>query len=200
MRKAERVGLASARIARVSVATLLMGSLAIALAGCGGASGMDSAGTSGTSSTSPTTAADTGSGSTSGTASSTTGGSGTSGGSGSTTGGTTSGGTSGGSGSTGGTTGGGTTAPPVTTSSVTLAWQPPTENTNGTPITDLAGYKIHYGTASANYTQVVSVENSGLTRYVLENLAKGTYYFAITAFNSKGLESALSGEVTATLN
>jgi hypothetical protein len=96
-----------------------------------------------------------------------------------------------------GTTGSGTTA---TTSSITFAWQPPTENTDGTPIHDLAGYKIHYGTASANYTQVISINNSGLTRYVLENLARGTYYFAITAFNSKGLESGLSGEVTATLN
>jgi len=182
MSRAERVGLA--RRLRASVATVLMGSLAIALAGCGGADGASSTGTSGTSATNPTPVAETATGGTSGT----------------TSGGTTNGGTTSGGGSTsGGTAGGGTTAPAPTTASVTLAWQPPTENTNGTPITDLAGYKIHYGTASANYTQVVSVDNSGLTRYVLENLAKGTYYFAITAFNSKGLESDLSGEVMATL-
>jgi hypothetical protein len=81
-----------------------------------------------------------------------------------------------------------------------LAWQPPTTNTNGTPITDLAGYKIHYGTASGNYTQVVSVDNGGLSRYVVENLPKGTYYFALSAYNSQGVESALSGEVTQAVN
>jgi hypothetical protein len=83
---------------------------------------------------------------------------------------------------------------------VTLAWQPPTTNTNGSPITDLAGYKIHYGTTSANYTQVASVDNAGLSRYVVDNLAKGTYYFAITAYNSAGVESELSAEVVETLN
>jgi len=83
---------------------------------------------------------------------------------------------------------------------VTLSWQPPTQNSNGSSITDLAGYVIHYGTASADYKQVAKVKNAGLTRFVLDNLAKGTYYFAITAYNSKGLESELSPEVAATLN
>jgi hypothetical protein len=107
-----------------------------------------------------------------------------------------------GSGST--TTGGGsTTAPPTSTpvssSAVTLAWDAPTENSNGTPITGLAGYKIHYGTASQAYTQVVAVSNPSLSRYVLDSLPSGTYYFAITAYNSQGMESALSGEITAKL-
>jgi hypothetical protein len=163
------------------LATLFAGSLAIALAGCGGSDGSGSAGTSATSSTTPTTLTDTagGGGATSGTGSS-------AGGTGATTSGSTS--------------GGGTTVPPASTSSVTLAWQPPTENTDGTLITNLAGYKIHYGTSSADYTQVVSITNAGLTRYVIENLAKGTYYFAIAAYNSQGLESPLSGEVTSTVN
>ena len=102
------------------------------------------------------------------------------------------------------TTGGGsTTAPPTGTpassSAVTLAWEAPTENSNGTPITGLAGYKIHYGTASQDYTQVVSVSNPSLSRYVLDSLPSGIYYFAITAYNSQGMESALSGEITAKL-
>jgi hypothetical protein len=83
---------------------------------------------------------------------------------------------------------------------VTLSWQPPTQNTNGSPITDLAGYMIHYGTAPADYKQVARIQNAGLTRFVLDNLAKGTYYFAISAYNTNGLESELSGEVMATLN
>jgi hypothetical protein len=97
-----------------------------------------------------------------------------------------------------------TTAPPTGTaassSNVTFGWQAPTENSNGTPITNLAGYKIHYGTASQQYTQVVEVSNPSLSRYVMDSLPSGTYYFAITAYNSQGIESALSGEISATLN
>jgi hypothetical protein len=67
-------------------------------------------------------------------------------------------------------------------------------------MTDLAGYKIHYGTASANYTKVVAVSNPSLSRYVLDSLESGTYFLAITAYNSKGIESTLSGEISATMN
>jgi len=105
------------------------------------------------------------------------------------------------------TTGGSsTTTPPPTTSTttsstaVTLGWVAPTQNSNGTPITDLAGYKIHYGTVSQDYTQVVSITNPSLSRYVLDSLASGTYYFAISSYNSQGVESPLSGEITASLN
>ena len=92
------------------------------------------------------------------------------------------------------------TSTPASSSNVTFGWQAPTENSNGTPITNLAGYKIHYGTASQQYTQVVEVSNPSLSRYVMDSLPSGTYYFAITAYNAQGIESALSGEVTTTLN
>jgi hypothetical protein len=166
------------------VTVLMMSSFAIALAGCGGESGSAAAGSatssSGSGSTQPTTIADSAPTDTSG-------------------------GSTGGSGSTGGTTGGSTTPttpPPVAASSstVALSWEAPTQNTNGTTITDLAGYKIHYGTASSNYTQTVAVKNAGLTRYVVDTLPTGTYYFAITAYNTQGMESALSGEITTRVN
>jgi fibronectin type III domain protein len=163
-----------ARTVRASVAACLISSVAIALAGCGS----DGAGSAATSATSPFATADAAMPA-----------SGTANGAGGST--------------PGGTNGTGSTTPPpaaATSTSVTLSWQPPTQNSNGSPITDLAGYVIHYGTASAAYTQLAKVQNAGLTRFVLDNLAKGTYYFAITAYNSKGLESELSGEVTATLN
>ena len=83
---------------------------------------------------------------------------------------------------------------------MTLAWTPPTQNTDGTALTDLVGYKIHYGTASQTYTETVSVDNPGIATYVVQNLAAGTYYFAVTAYNSAGTESLLSDEVSATLN
>jgi hypothetical protein len=102
----------------------------------------------------------------------------------------------------GGSSSGSTTTPPTsgTSSSITFSWVPPTENSNGSPLTNLAGYKIHYGTASQSYTEVVALNNPSLNRYVLDSLPGGTYYFAITAYNSAGVESTLSGEISATLN
>ena len=85
-------------------------------------------------------------------------------------------------------------------SSITFNWVPPTENSNGSPLTNLAGYKIHYGTASQDYSEVVALNNPSLSRYVLDSLPSGTWYFAITAYNTAGVESTLSGEISATLN
>lgn len=83
---------------------------------------------------------------------------------------------------------------------MTLSWQPPTENTDGTALTNLAGYEIYYGTQSQSYTSDVKVTNPGLTTYVVDNLPAGTYYFAIAAYDSTGVVSSLSAEVSATVN
>jgi len=87
-----------------------------------------------------------------------------------------------------------------TAKGVTIAWAPPTENTDGTALTDLSGYKIHYGSESQSYSSAVAVSNPGLTRFVLESLPAGKYFFALTALNGAGQESPFSQEVAATLN
>lgn len=79
---------------------------------------------------------------------------------------------------------------------VTLSWQAPTENSDGSALVDLKGYKVHYGSASKSYSDTIQVANAGLTTYVVQNLPTGTYYFAVTAYNSSGKESSLSGEVS----
>jgi hypothetical protein len=79
-------------------------------------------------------------------------------------------------------------------------WEAPSENTDGTALTDLQGYKLHYGTASQSYTGAIDISGSGVQSYVVDNLPAGKYYFAVTAVNSAGVESAYSSEVTATLN
>jgi Putative Ig domain len=82
-------------------------------------------------------------------------------------------------------------AAPVTVSSTTatVSWTPPTLNTDGTTLTDLAGYHLYYGTSESNLDQVVDITNPGLATYVLSSLSPATWYFAITAFNSEGAES-----------
>ncbi len=82
------------------------------------------------------------------------------------------------------------------TGNVTLSWMPPTQNADGSALTNLAGYRIHYGTNSAALSQTVDINNPGLTRYVVENLSPATWNFAMQAFNSKGEESALIGVVS----
>ncbi|WP_405240811.1 putative Ig domain-containing protein [Lentisalinibacter orientalis] len=88
----------------------------------------------------------------------------------------------------------------VATGSVTLSWTPPAENTDGSALTDLAGYKIYYGTSSGNYGNSVTIDNPGLTTYVVDNLSPNTYYFSATAFNSTGIESDFSGEAVKSVN
>ncbi|MEO0425148.1 MAG: putative Ig domain-containing protein, partial [Pseudomonadota bacterium] len=83
--------------------------------------------------------------------------------------------------------------------SVTLNWTPPTENTDDSALVDLEGYRIYYGTSPSNYTDQVSVDNAGLSSFVVDDLPAGTFYFAITAINDQGIESAFSDEVSTTL-
>ena len=77
--------------------------------------------------------------------------------------------------------------------SVTLSWTPPTLNTDGSALTDLAAYEIYYGVTQGNYTEQIHVDNPGLTTYVVDNLSPGTYYFVATSLNSSGVESTFSG-------
>jgi hypothetical protein len=78
---------------------------------------------------------------------------------------------------------------------VTLTWTSPTLNTNGTTVTDLAGYRIYYGSTSTQLNQVVTVEGAAVTEYAFSELAAGTWYFAVTAVNSDDVESGLSAVV-----
>jgi hypothetical protein len=72
---------------------------------------------------------------------------------------------------------------------VTLAWDANTE-------TDLAGYKIYYGTASRSYGVPVDVKL--VTTYSLVGFSGATYFFAVTAYNTSGAESGYSNEVSFT--
>jgi len=83
-----------------------------------------------------------------------------------------------------------------TAGSVTLNWEPPTTREDGTPLTDLAGYYIHYGRMSETYDYEIKIENPGVVTYVVENLASGTWYFALSAYDSAGLESNFSNEIS----
>lgn len=84
--------------------------------------------------------------------------------------------------------------------SATLSWQPPTVRADGSPLANLAGYRIRYGTSSGNYPNVVVIQNAGVTRAVVGNLPPATYYFVISAYDATGLESDNSSPVSKTIS
>ena len=83
--------------------------------------------------------------------------------------------------------------------SMTLSWTPPTENDDGSQLTDLAGYKLYYGTSPGNYTNQVRIDNPGISVYVIDNLLPDTYYVVATAFNATGDESSYSNMAVKTV-
>ncbi len=84
--------------------------------------------------------------------------------------------------------------------SADVSWMPPTTNTNGSTLTNLAGYYIFYGTSATSLTQKVQVTNIGLTNYVISGLTAGTWYFAVTAYTTSGAESGLSNVASTTIS
>ncbi len=82
--------------------------------------------------------------------------------------------------------------------SLTISWLAPDTNVNGSALTDLAGYHIHYGTSATALNQEIDVPTTGVTDYVVEDLnANSTYYFAISSYNSAGVESQYTPIVSA---
>jgi hypothetical protein len=87
-----------------------------------------------------------------------------------------------------------------TVGSATLSWVPPTTNVDGTPVTNLAGFRIAYGQNSGSLTQSVTVASPTITSAAIENLSSGTWYFAVKAYTTTGVESDLSNLASKTVN
>ena len=84
----------------------------------------------------------------------------------------------------------------ISLGSVTLTWTAPTQNEDGTDLTDLDGYKLYWGTTPGVYPNSVTIDNETVTTYVVDDLAPGTYMFVATSFNTSGVESRYSGMAT----
>lgn len=85
-----------------------------------------------------------------------------------------------------------TVTQPTSTGSATLSWSVPTQNTDGSALTDLAGYRVYHGTSPTSLTDVVQVAGATSSGYTYTQLASGTHYFAISAYTVAGVESAMS--------
>ncbi len=77
----------------------------------------------------------------------------------------------------------------VGTGAATLSWTPPTQNSDGSSLSNLAGYRIVYGRSADALDRSISVTNPSVSSYVVENLSAGTWYFAVSAVNADGVAS-----------
>jgi len=91
--------------------------------------------------------------------------------------------------------------PPIQTVNgvATLDWMPPTENNDGSALTNLAGYTVYYGTNRNDLSQSVKVSNPGLASYTVTGLTSGTWYFAVTSYSADGVESTRTATVSTTI-
>lgn len=80
--------------------------------------------------------------------------------------------------------------------SATLRWTAPTTNVDGSALTDLAGFRIYYGTSASNLNQQITVANATATQRIVSALTPATWFFAMTAYNARDVESARTGTVS----
>lgn len=88
--------------------------------------------------------------------------------------------------------GGSAGAPTATTGTATVSWVAPTMNSDGSALTNLAGYTIHYGASPSSLTQTIQITNAAAVSYVVTNLSPGTWYFAVSSYTNTNLQSGLS--------
>lgn len=78
---------------------------------------------------------------------------------------------------------------------VTVQWLPPTVNEDGSPLTDLAGFKILHGTRSNIDTRVIDIPNPAATSFTIEDLPDGIHFFTITAYNRTATDGIASQQL-----
>jgi putative Ig domain-containing protein len=83
--------------------------------------------------------------------------------------------------------------------SATVSWRAPTTRSDGSPLRNLAGYRIRHGNSSGSYPNTITISNPGVTTYVVGNLASGTHYFVLASYDTNGLESANSSPASKTI-
>ena len=80
-----------------------------------------------------------------------------------------------------------------------LSWSAPTQKTDGTPLEDLAGYRIYYGWLPDSPSGIVEVADPGARGTAIRQLGAGTWYFAISSYTGAGVESLKSRPVWKTI-
>jgi hypothetical protein len=95
------------------------------------------------------------------------------------------------------TSSGGGTASGTTTGVMTLQWTAPVARADGTPLSlsEIAGYRVYYGPSPGNYPNAVNITNGSLQSAILKGVPVGTYYVAMSTYDTSGLESNYSAAI-----
>ncbi|MES9973421.1 hypothetical protein [Candidatus Thiodiazotropha sp. LNASS1] len=93
-----------------------------------------------------------------------------------------------------GSSGGGTQDPVTFTAYTDLSWISPKTRTDGSYLlsTSIAGYKVYYGDDNANLKLLVDIQGTGIDEYRIGVPTAGSYFFAIAAYDTQGIEGELS--------
>ena len=89
--------------------------------------------------------------------------------------------------------------PIASAGSASVSWEKPTQNTDGTPLTNLAGYIVRYGTDIAELSSSVTVTSPNTTSLEIGSLSPGNWYFAVAAISAMNVESELSNIASKTI-
>jgi nitrite reductase/ring-hydroxylating ferredoxin subunit len=87
----------------------------------------------------------------------------------------------------------------ATPGSATVSWTPPTSFEDGTPIANLAGYRVVYGQVASALSEALTIPSAVITSATVEGLAPGTWYFAVKAYTTANVESNLSSIASKTI-
>ena len=79
---------------------------------------------------------------------------------------------------------------------VALSWNVPTQTEDGATLQNLTGYRIHYGTNQNALVNSIEVSSAGLNSFTVQNLPRGTYFFAVRAVTADGDQSKLSNVIS----
>ncbi|HEU5138086.1 MAG TPA: fibronectin type III domain-containing protein [Steroidobacteraceae bacterium] len=83
--------------------------------------------------------------------------------------------------------------------STSVSWVAPTTNTDGSPLVNLAGFRVYYGTSSTSLTNTYLVDDMTRRSATISPLTPGTWYFAVRAFNTSNVESDTSNVASKTI-
>jgi hypothetical protein len=85
------------------------------------------------------------------------------------------------------------------TGTASLSWMPPTANSDGSVLTDLAGFVILYGFSPDELTETITIDDPSATTFLVESLTSGTWYFAVQATSARGAYSDISSIASKTI-
>ena len=91
--------------------------------------------------------------------------------------------------------------PSGSNTALSLTWVAPSERADNTglSLSEIAGYRIYYGTETGNYQNQIEVNDGSAEQAQIVGVSSGAYYLVMTTIDTDGRESSYSPEVAVTI-